>query len=173
MNWYVLTTKPQKEFDARDQLRRDGLNPFLPYKVEYRLPNDKCKRKRERHFPLMTGYIFLGFDQLPVHWYFVLTKYRDVLNTVLSHNGEPCRISDQAMAEVMKNSHTKAPDSWKRMRTKKEFNVGEQVEILKGPFRDFSGFVEEITEKHVIALVELMGRQVPVEIDPWDLAKAS
>jgi len=47
------------------------------------------------------------------------------------------------------------------------FRMGDPVRVTDGPFRDFTGFVEEINEekKKAKVMVSIFGRSTPVELD--------
>ena len=48
-----------------------------------------------------------------------------------------------------------------------EFNVGDTVKVINGPFENFMGVVEEVNmEKQTLkAKVSMFGRDTPVELD--------
>jgi transcription antitermination factor NusG len=166
-------TRPQREFDAEFMLERAGVSVLVPFKVEYRRPNRFVKAKREVRYPLMRGYAFAGFETPTPPWYTVLTTFRDVLRGVIGHNGEPYRFQPGVIAALAEMSASKAPMPWRRMRTHHEFDVGDDVTILDGPYQDFTVSVEEISGKHAQVLISIFGDTFSAEIDLWRLAKAS
>ena len=52
-------------------------------------------------------------------------------------------------------------------RHKVSFNIGEDIQVVDGPFSNFNGTVEEINEEKgkVKVLVSIFGRPTPVELD--------
>jgi transcriptional antiterminator NusG len=54
------------------------------------------------------------------------------------------------------------------------FQKGEPVTIKEGPFQGYEGTVDELVpEKGLVrVLVTIFGRQAPIEIEEWQLAKA-
>lgn len=59
-------------------------------------------------------------------------------------------------------------------RYKPEWEVGEQVRVVTGPFADFNGVIEEINvdQQKVVVLVNIFGRDTPVELGFEDIQKS-
>lgn len=60
-----------------------------------------------------------------------------------------------------------------KLRFKPEWEVGEQVRVATGPFADFNGIIEEINidQQKVVVLVNIFGRDTPVELGFQDIQK--
>ena len=58
-------------------------------------------------------------------------------------------------------------------KTKIDFEVGETIKVIRGPFENFSGIIEDInTEKGKIkVMVSMFGRETPVELDYHQVEK--
>jgi transcriptional antiterminator NusG len=58
-------------------------------------------------------------------------------------------------------------------RAKIDFELGETVKVVRGPFENFSGIIEEINpEKGKIKVrVSMFGRETPVELDYHQIEK--
>jgi transcriptional antiterminator NusG len=54
------------------------------------------------------------------------------------------------------------------------FEKGEHVVIKEGPFQSYEGTVDELLpDKGLVrVLVTIFGRQAPIEIEEWQIAKA-
>ena len=67
------------------------------------------------------------------------------------------------MVEVKKGSPKFKPD----------FEIGETVRVTTGPFADFNGIIEEINldQSKVTVLVNIFGRETPVELGFTDIVK--
>ena len=52
-------------------------------------------------------------------------------------------------------------------RPKLEFSIGEPVRVIRGPFENFSGVIEEISPERgkLKVLVSMFGRETPVELE--------
>jgi transcription termination/antitermination protein NusG len=58
-------------------------------------------------------------------------------------------------------------------RFKPDWDVGEQVRVVTGPFADFNGVIEELNvdQQKVVVLVNIFGRDTPVELGFDDIQK--
>ena len=56
---------------------------------------------------------------------------------------------------------------------KPDFEIGETVRVTTGPFADFNGIIEEINldQSKVTVLVNIFGRETPVELGFTDIVK--
>lgn len=59
-------------------------------------------------------------------------------------------------------------------RFKPDWDVGEQVRVVTGPFADFNGVIEELNvdQQKVVVLVNIFGRDTPVELGFEDIQKS-
>ncbi len=59
------------------------------------------------------------------------------------------------------------------MRPRLEFEIGEQVRVVAGPFADFNGAICEIDvdRSKLKVLVNIFGRETPVELEFGQVAK--
>jgi transcriptional antiterminator NusG len=62
---------------------------------------------------------------------------------------------------------TKEEEAKKAPRFKPEWEVGETVRVVEGPFADFNGMIEDINvdQSKVRVLVDIFGRETPVELN--------
>jgi transcriptional antiterminator NusG len=59
-------------------------------------------------------------------------------------------------------------------RFKPEWEVGEQVRVVTGPFADFNGVIEDmnVDQQKIVVLVNIFGRDTPVELGFEDIQKS-
>jgi transcriptional antiterminator NusG len=61
----------------------------------------------------------------------------------------------------------------KKVRPRLEFEMGEQVRVIQGPFADFNGAISDIDvgRSKLTVLVNIFGRETPVELELGQVAK--
>jgi transcription termination/antitermination protein NusG len=61
----------------------------------------------------------------------------------------------------------------KKVRPRLEYDIDEQVRVVTGPFADFNGVISEIDvdRSKLKVLVNIFGRETPVELEFADVAK--
>ena len=66
-----------------------------------------------------------------------------------------------------------SPAAEKKVRPRVEFEEGEQVRVVTGPFADFNGAISEIDvdRSKLKVLVNIFGRETPVELEFGQVAK--
>jgi transcriptional antiterminator NusG len=79
----------------------------------------------------------------------------------------------EAILGVEKVGEGGAPGEGKKARPRLEFDVGEQVRVVTGPFADFNGAISEINvdQSKLKVLVNIFGRETPVELEFGQVAK--
>jgi len=166
LDWYCLRTPPQRETMAAKILRYDGLVAEIPTEPRYRRKTRHCKQRIEIRYPVASGYVLLGApSDEPPPWRRVFRLH--LIRSVVSINGVPAKLDLPGVARLLKHEWSAKPEYEKWLRTGKEFNVGDQVAIMSGPFRDFELCVQDIRDGDAIFLVSLLGREqelrVPVD----------
>ena len=101
-----------------------------------------------RNTPGVTGFVGSGAKPTPLS----RREVEDILGTGVSEIGAPVE---------------------KKVRPRLEYEVGEQVRVVTGPFADFNGVISEIDvdRSKLKVLVNIFGRETPVELEFGDVAK--
>jgi transcriptional antiterminator NusG len=101
-----------------------------------------------RNTPGVTGFVGSGAKPTPLS----RREVEDILGTGVKEEG--------ALPE-------------KKVRPRLEYEVGEQVRVVTGPFADFNGLISEIDvdRSKLKVLVNIFGRETPVELEFGDVAK--
>jgi transcription antitermination factor NusG len=170
--WYALRVPPQKEFVAREILKRKGLTTFLPVEKRWRKRNKYTKVKELRQFPLAPRYIFTGFPKHAANWFDVFKL--PVIQGVVGINGEPKLMDEAGMARMISlyQDAIDRPKEEKWMASNKEFKSGDIVEVMSGPFEGLKVPVVKIVGIHAKVLIQLFNAEVETEMDLANLAAA-
>lgn len=113
----------------------------------------------KKQFP---GYLLVRMYLDDDSWYAVRNT-PGVTGFVGSEN-KPTPLSRREVERILgvrKDEEKKAP------RFKPEWEVGETVRVMDGPFADFNGVIEDINidQSKVRVLVDIFGRETPVELN--------
>ena len=138
----------------------------IPMRDVTEVKNGKKKTQKRKIFP---GYVLLEMDLDKRHW-------KEVYPLIKNING----VTGFVGANKMKMPSSLSPDETRAMlqiineqksdvltKQKYDFQHGETVKIIDGPFNTFTGVIEEINNEKskVVVLVGIFGRSTPVELD--------
>lgn len=169
--WFLARVPTGKEFVAERVLDEAGLLVFVPIETRYRKVNRTVKQKQEIRVPLIPGYLLVAMPPVPeqLQPWGVLFRFKLVWG-VVGRAGRPSRLPS-ADARKMIERHSAgeflAPIAYRHMRTYHEFEVGDRVEVLDGPFAGQIVEVTEISGQNARMVVEIFGgsRDVSVPVD--------
>ncbi len=91
-----------------------------------------------------------------------------------SGRGEkPTPLSRKEVEDILGVAKPEGPAAEKKVRPRVEFEEGEQVRVVTGPFADFNGAISEIDvdRSKLKVLVNIFGRETPVELEFGQVAK--
>jgi transcriptional antiterminator NusG len=172
-NWYVIHTYSGYENKVKANLERrvesmameDNIFRILvPTEEELEIRDGKRKVTKKKIFP---GYVIVEMILTDDSWY-VVRNTPGVTGFVGSGN-KPIPLQEKETQLILHQMGLEEP------RTKLDFEVGETVKVIRGPFENFSGTIEDINpEKGKIkVLVSMFGRETPVELDYHQIEKIS
>ena len=94
-----------------------------------------------------------------------LVKNTAKVTGFLGPNGKPQAISDRDAARYFGHRETAAATPKKHIHV--DYEIGDSVKVLDGPFASFNGLVEELDfdKSRVKVAVSIFGRATPVELD--------
>jgi len=156
--WSIVQTHSQRERVAAEQLAQRGFHVYLP---KIRITTKLGARRVHNLVPLFPSYLFLQIDRV---WYPVLSTV-GVLRVLRNGDREPARLDDQIISEI------RGREVHGIIKLPKPVRVGDRVRIVRGSFLDHVGVYEGMSgRERARILLDLLGRKVPVEIDPEDFA---
>ena len=167
--WYIIHAYSGFEGKVRDAIMAEATRLGLDRLVEQiEVPTETVTEARrgkkiavERKF--MPGYVLAKLDMTDQVYH--LVKNTPKVTGFLGAMGKPQAISE-AEATRMLNSKEEAAAAPKQ-KVKVDYEIGDAVKVLEGPFASFNGTVEELDfdKAKVKVSVSIFGRATPVELD--------
>ena len=167
--WYIIHAYSGFENKVRDSIlteaERKGLSQLVeevevPTETTYEVKRGK-KVQIERK--VMPGYVLarLTLNDDVYH----LVKNTAKVTGFLGPNGKPQPISDAEAARYFGAAEQAAASP--RTHVSVDYEIGDSVKVLDGPFASFNGLVEELDfdKSRVKVAVSIFGRATPVELD--------
>jgi transcription termination/antitermination protein NusG len=172
-NWYVIHTYSGYEDAVAKNLKQriESLsmenkifNVIVPKEKKIKIKNGKRKTIEEKIFP---GYVLVEMIVDDESWYVVRNTPR--VTGFLGAGTTPIPVSGPDMADLMKRMELSEPEF------QIDFEIGAGVKIIDGPFKGFEGKVSEIDQERgkIKVLVNMFGRDTPVELDSLQIKKVS
>lgn len=163
--WYAIHTYSGYEEKVAESIRQraDSLdmsdkiyNVLVPKEKMIEIKNGKRKVVEKRIFQ---GYVLVEMKLTEDAW-FIVRNTPNVTGFVGTGN-EPTPVSRDEMDKINKRMGLEQP------KHKIDFNVGDVVSIIDGPFKGFDGSINEIDVQKgkLKVLVNMFGRETPVELD--------
>lgn len=167
-NWYVVHTYSGYENKVKANLEKRvetmGMQDkifrvVVPEETEVEVKNGKEKILKRKVFP---GYVLVELAMTDDSWY-VVRNTPGVTGFVGSagSGSKPTPLLDEEVEVILKRMGMDTAT------TDFDFELNETVRVKEGPFANFTGYIEEIEadKQKVRVLVDMFGRQTPVELD--------
>ncbi len=179
MDWFVLRVASNKEGSVRETLlRKVQIENMIHLVGRILVPTEKTKtikggRQRIVETKLYPGYVFVEMrlepdGRIPQDVFFLIKETTGVGDFV-GTAGRPTAMKEHEIEKMLVDS--RKPEDEPSI--KLVFEKGESVTIKEGPFQGYEGTVDELLpEKGLVrVLVTIFGRQAPIELEEWQLAK--
>ena len=172
-HWYIIHTYSGFEQKVADSLRgraqafgfADQIGQILiPTEEVVELRGGKKVTSKRMLYP---GYVLVQMDMSDQLWHEVKNTPR--VTGFVGGGNSPVPLTADEVNSILFRQQTSA----ERPRPKVNFERGEMVRIVDGPFANFSGKVDEINpERNTLrVLVTIFGRSTPVELDFLQVSK--
>ena len=166
--WYIIHAYSGFENKVRDAIlteaMRKGLDVFIDeVSVPTETVNEVFKgKKRAVEKKVFPGYVLAKLDMTDDVYH--LVKNTPKVTGFLGQQNKPQPISESEAARILNTKAEELPAA--KMKKKANFEIGDQVRVLDGPFASFNGLVEDIDYDHgrVKVSVSIFGRATPVEL---------
>jgi transcriptional antiterminator NusG len=177
-NWYVLHTysgyENKVEKGIRNLIENNDLEDIIfqvkvPQEDVAEIKEGKKKVSKKKYFP---GYILIEMnipEEPEYEWKRILsfiTKIPGVTGFVGSgRNKKPVPLSVEDVKNILQRMGEIKGEKLPQPRFL--YTVGEMVKVVDGPFKSFTGTVEDINQEKgkIRVRVEIFGRSTPVELD--------
>jgi len=180
MKWFVLRVASNKESYVRDTLlRKIQIEGFEHLVRRILVPTEKTKtikggKQRITETKLYPGYVFVEMrleddGRIPQDVFFLIKETTGVGDFV-GATGRPTALATHEIEKMLLDS--RKPEELPTVRM--VYEKGDPVTIKEGPFENYEGTVDELLpEKGLVrVLVTIFGRQAPIELEEWQIAKA-
>ena len=172
--WYVVHTYSGYEHKVKAALeerikslsQQDHFGEVLvPAEKVIELIKGRKKTSSRKFFP---GYILVNMELNDETWHVV--KSTPKVTGFVGDATNPAPISEAEVQEITQQMAEGAA----RPKPKVQFESGENVKVIDGPFQDFNGVVEEVKadKGKLRVLISIFGRATPVELDFVQVEKA-
>lgn len=179
--WYVVHSyagyerrvKQNIEVARRNQdLEEEIFQVEVPMETVWEIKKGERKRVERVKLP---GYVLVRMEHSPTSW----TAIRNTpgVTGFVGHGGDPIPLSVPEVFEMLKGPERPvdrkaveeeegAPGRPAPQVAVSEYNVGDVVTVIDGPFESLQATISEINNEsqRITAMVELFGRDTPVEL---------
>ena len=165
--WYVVHTQSGYEDRVHklllqkietEKLQDRVFNVFIPTEDVVEVKKNKKKISKRKFFP---GYVLMDMivDEVT---YWMIKGVPGV--TGFLGDTDPTPLPEEEIKGILELTNNAAAG---KPRPAVQFEKGENIRIIDGPFRHFIGVVEEVAEAKakIKAMVTIFGRPTPVELD--------
>ncbi len=167
--WYIIHAYSGFESKVRDSILSEAERIGLSQLVEaVEVPTEtinevKRGKKVQTERKTMPGYVLAKL--LMTDDVYHLIKNTPKVTGFLGNNSKPQPISDREAARYFGARDAAAAEP--RREISVDYEIGDSVKVLDGPFATFNGVVEELDfeKNRVKVAVSIFGRATPVELD--------
>lgn len=154
--WYVLNTKPKKEFQVERLFEEGGIEFYCPRYLQ-----------DSRSKPFFSGYGFIRFAH-PSQY--KLVKYTRGVKRVIGNDEGPIPIPEEIVQQIKKREI----NGYIELEKYGEIpEIGDEIEIMEGPLKGLKGiFQKELTDKErVLILLHYVSYQGQLIIEKKKMKK--
>ena len=174
-NWYIIQSHSSFENKVAQEIKEEAQKANLYDKIEEiivpthditEVKRGKRVQRKKKYFP---GYVLLKSEMDNTIYH--LIKNLKKVSGFLGSKGTPIPVSEKEIEKIL----GQIKDGVVQPKSGIEYNVGEKVQVIDGPFASFSGLVEDIDEDklRLKVSVSIFGRPTPVDLEYSQVEKAS
>ena len=174
-NWYIIQSHSSFENKVAQEIKEEAQKANLSDKIEEiivpthditEVKRGKRVQRKKKYFP---GYVLLKSEMDNTIYH--LIKNLKKVSGFLGSKGTPIPVSEKEIEKIL----GQIKDGVVQPKSGIEYNVGEKVQVIDGPFASFSGLVEDIDEDklRLKVSVSIFGRPTPVDLEYSQVEKDS
>lgn len=165
--WYVVNVYSGSEKKVAESLREQAVLKKMEDKIlEVLVPTENVVEikkgvKVNAEHKFFPGYILVKMELSDETW--LVVKNTPRVSGFLGSRNKPQPISEAEVQKIL----NQIQEGIERPQTNVNFEVGEQIRVIDGPFASFVGVVEEIDadRSRMKVSVSIFGRYTPVELE--------
>jgi len=173
MRWYIVHAYSNFEKKVAEQIaeqaKAQGLEDMfeqilVPTEDVIEVRRGQKYNSERKFFP---GYVLVKMELNDETWH--LVKNTGKVTGFLGSGNKPTPVSQAEVDRIL----NQVQEGVERPKPSIQFEIGEQVRVMDGPFASFSGSVEEVDEERsrVKVAVSIFGRATPVELEYGQVEK--
>lgn len=174
LKWYVVHTYSGYENRAKksleERIKQQNLEDqfgevLIPMETVEEVRGGSKRTSKRKFFP---GYMLVQMELNDTTWH--LVKSTPKVTGFVGNATKPPPISEAEVGRLTQQ----ITEGIAKPTPKVEFEVGDSVRVIDGPFANFNGAIEEVKpeKQKVRVLVSIFGRSTPVELDFMQVEKA-
>lgn len=173
--WYSVSVLSNFEKKIAEQIKAAVAENGLEDEIEEVLvPEEEVievRRGKKVTVPrrFMPGYVLVRMEMTDRGYHLINSINR--VTGFLGPQGRPMPMRDEEVNQVL----NRVEEGVEAPRSLITHEVGEQVNVIDGPFEGFAGMVEEVDDEHqrLKVTVSIFGRATPVELEFTQVSKAT
>ena len=174
-SWYIVQSHSSFENKVAQEIKEEAEKANLSDKIEeiivptHDITEVKRGKRVQRKKKYFQGYVLLKSEMNNTIYH--LIKNLKKVSGFLGTKGTPIPVSEKEIEKIL----GQIKDGVVQQKAGVEYNVGEKVQVIDGPFASFSGLVEDIDEEklRLKVSVSIFGRPTPVDLEYSQVEKAS
>jgi transcriptional antiterminator NusG len=166
--WYIVHAysgyEAQVKRSLTERIKRFGFNDkfgdiLVPSEEVIEMRGGKQRKSERKFFP---GYVFVQMEMTNDTWHLVKNVPK-VMGFIGGTADKPAPISEQEANNVLE----RIKEGIERPKPKVLFHPGEVIRVIEGPFKDFTGTVEEVDydKNRLKVSVLIFGRPTTMELE--------
>tara|TARA_B100000586_G_C19945881_1_gene357539 strand:- start:39 stop:569 length:531 start_codon:yes stop_codon:yes gene_type:complete len=174
-SWYIVQSHSSFENKVAQLIKEEAEKAKVQEKIEEiivpthnitEVKRGKRVQRKKKYFP---GYVLIK-SEMDNELYHMIKGIKKV-SGFLGSKGTPVPVSDIEIEKIL----GQIKDGVSQPKSSIEYNVGEKVQVIDGPFASFNGLVEDVDEDkaRLKVSVSIFGRPTPVDLEFNQVEKVS